>query len=310
MSDSFWLPKAGSTLAGPVDFAWNLVFWISVGFFTLVVGAMIFFVIRYRRRSEDEIPSGADHNTRLEVVWTLIPVAIVLGLFTAGFRGYLSAMVAPAESLEIGVTGEKWMWTFSYPDGTNSLNELRVPLNRPVKLILSSKDVIHSFFVPEFRIKRDAVPGRYTSIWFQATEPGEMNVLCTEYCGTGHSGMLAKLVVMPEAEFQKWLETGGGDKDLPPAELGAKLYAKMSCNTCHSTDGSVKTGPSFKGLYGHSVTLSDGSQVTADENYLRESITTPAAKVVQGFQPVMPVFKGLLDQKQIDALIAYIKTIH
>lgn len=309
MSDSFWLPKAGSTIARDVDFAWGLVFWVSVAFFVLVIGAMLWFVVRYRRRSEAEMPNAPDHNGRLEVIWTLIPIGIVMGLFVAGFRPYLSAAVAPAESLEINVTGERWLWTFSYPDGTTSVNELRVPKGRPVKLILSSKDVIHSFFVPEFRIKRDAVPGRYTSVWFEATDAGEMNVLCTEYCGTGHSNMLAKLVVMEEPQFKEWMASGGGDKDLPPAQQGEKLFSKMACNTCHSTDGSVKTGPSLKGIWGHEVTLADGSKVTVDENYVRESITNPTAKVVQGFQPVMPVFKGLLDEKQIDALVAYVKSL-
>jgi cytochrome c oxidase subunit 2 len=309
MSDSFWLPKAGSTLAGEIDFAWSLVFWIAVFFFVLVVTTMSVFVVRYRRRRDDEIPDAPTHSTRLEVIWTIIPIIIVVGLFTVGFRAFLASAVAPAESMEINVVGERWLWTFSYPDGTTSVNELRVPRGRPVKLILSSKDVIHSFFVPEFRIKRDAVPGRYTSIWFEATETGELDIYCTEYCGTGHSNMLARLVVMEEPDFKQWLETGGGDKDLPPAERGGQLFVKMACNTCHSTDGTAMTGPSLKGLFGKQVTLASGGSVAADENYLRESITNPAAKVVQGYQPVMPVFKGLLDQQQIDALVAYLKSL-
>lgn len=306
---SFWLPEAASTGAHAVDAGWNLVLWISAFFFVLVVGVMAFFVIRYRRRSESEIPDAPDHNTRLEILWTVIPIGIVLVLFGVGFKGFINQSVAPADSMDIYVTAERWMWTFTYPSGTTSVNELRVPVGRPVKLVLSSKDVIHSFYVPEFRIKKDAVPNSYTTVWFEATKTGEMTIDCAEYCGTGHSAMLGKLRVMPEKDFQEWLDSGGEEKGLSPVEQGAKIAAKLACMTCHSADGSAKTGPTWKGLFGHKVEMADGTAVTADEAYVRESITDPSAKVVKGYQPVMPVFKGLVTQKELDALTAYIKSL-
>jgi cytochrome c oxidase subunit 2 len=224
-----------------------------------------------------------------------------------GFRGYLKNAIAPAEAMEVSVTAERWLWTFTYANGTVSVNELHVPRARPVKLILSSRDVIHSFFVPELRVKRDAVPNSYSTLWFEATEVGEATIQCAEYCGTGHSAMLGRLVVQEEKDFNNWLETGGGGDKLPPAELGAKLFVKLACNTCHTTDGTPKTGPTFKGIFGSRVELADGKSVVVDEEYIRESITNPTAKIVRGFQPLMPVFKGLVTQKQIDGLVAFIK---
>jgi cytochrome c oxidase subunit 2 len=308
-SHSFWLPDAASTAAQQFDSGWNLVLWVAAFFFVLVVGAMSYFVIRYRRKSESEFPDAPDHNTRLEVVWTVIPIGIVLLLFGVGFKGYLNEQVAPADAMEIYVTAERWMWTFTYPSGSSSVNELRVPLGRPVKLVMSSKDVIHSFFVPELRLKKDVVPNSYTTLWFEATRTGEMTINCAEYCGTGHSAMLGKLVVLPAKDFTEWLETGGEEKGGSPVQQGEHLATRLACMTCHSADGSTNTGPSWKGLYGAKVELEDGATVTADESYLRESITDPNAKIVKGYQPLMPVFKGLVTQKQLDALVAYIKSV-
>ncbi|MGC4122231.1 MAG: cytochrome c oxidase subunit II [Myxococcales bacterium] len=306
---SFWLPEQASTVAGQVDAGWDLVLWVSAFFFVLVVGGMSFFAIRYRRRTEEELPNAPDHNTRIEIVWTAIPVAIVLVLFVVGFKGFLNQQIAPANALEVSVTAEKWMWTFAYPNGAISVNELKVPLGRPVKLVMSSKDVIHSFYVPEFRLKKDVVPSSYTTAWFEATELGLKTITCTEFCGTGHSAMRGKLEVMAEKDFNEWLESGAEEKDVPPVLAGEKLSTKLACTTCHTTDGKPGTGPTWKGLAEHDVQLADGSTVKADEQYLRESITDPNAKVVKGFQPVMPVFKGLVSQKQLDALVAYIKSL-
>lgn len=305
---TFWLPESASTAAREIDFGWNAVLAVSIFFFVLVMGAMIYFVIRYRRRG-DEIPSAPHESRKVEFIWTIIPIGIVTVLFFIGFRGYIDAMVAPADALEISVTAERWMWTFTYPEGQTSVNELHLPKDRPIKLVMSSKDVIHSFWIPEFRLKRDVLPGRYTTLWFEATRNGDWHVLCSEYCGTGHSAMLATVVVEEDSKFDKWLEESGGDKNAPPLERGQRLFTKMACNTCHSTDGAAKTGPSLKGIFEHEVKLASGDTVKADENYLRESMTNPSAKVVQGYQPVMPVFKGLLDQSQMDALITYIKSL-
>jgi len=308
-SPSFWLPEAASSSAGQVDAGWSLVLWVSAFFFVLVVGAMSYFALRYRRRSEREIPDAPDHSTRLEIAWTVIPVAIVMVLFVVGFKGFLHQQIAPAGAMEVSVTAEKWMWTFAYDNGAVSVNELRVPLGKPVKLVMSSKDVIHSFYVPEFRLKKDVVPNSYTTAWFEATELGEMTITCTEFCGTGHSAMTGKLLVMPQKDFEEWMASGGEEKGVEPAVAGARLATKLACVTCHSTDGKPGVGPTWKGLSGHEVKLADGSTVRADEEYLRESITDPNAKVVEGYQPVMPVFKGLVSQKQLDALVAYIKSL-
>jgi cytochrome c oxidase subunit 2 len=306
---SFWLPKQSSTLAPQVDGAYHTVLYISIAFFVLIITATTVFAVKYRRRRAGEKTSDISHSTSLEITWTTIPLVILLVLFGMGLDGYVNAAVAPAEALEVKVTAEKWLWTFTYPNGTTTVNELGVPKDRPVRLLMSSKDIVHSFFVPEFRVKQDVVPGAYTTTWFQATEAKEVAVLCAEYCGTGHSDMLAKVIVMEDAKFKDWLDKGGGAGDLPPAELGKKLFAQRNCATCHSLDGTRIQGPSLKGLFGRTEELADGSKVQVDENYFRESVFDPAAKVVKGYPASMPVFKGLLKDKEVDALIAYLKTV-
>jgi len=305
---SFWLPRQGSTLAERIDAGWAAAYWVSVLFFILVAGATVLFAIKYKRRTEHDKTSPIDHSTTVEVVWTLIPLAIVIALFFVGMRGYVHASVAPAESYEINVTGEMYLWTFTYPDGTTTVNELAVPRGRPVRLIMSSKDILHSFYIPEFRVKQDVVPGSYTSLWFEATETRETVLLCTEYCGSGHSDMLATVKVLEQSDFEKWLE-GNNNSDLPPEELGKLLFAKRSCATCHSLDGTRIQGPSLKGLFGREEELADGAKVIADENYFRESVFNPGGQVVRGYPPVMPSFKGLLKDKEVDALIAYLKSV-
>jgi cytochrome c oxidase subunit II len=308
---SFWLPRQSSTIAHEIDFAWDVVFWLSVLMFLVLMVPMFYFIYRYRRRSENDKVSQVSHNLRLEVAWTIIPTIIVLGLFGIGLKGYVMSAVAPAEALEIRTTAEMYMWTFQYPNGQVSVNELVLPKGRPVKFIMSSKDILHSFFIPEFRMKQDVVPGTYTTLWFEPTETRETVLFCTEYCGVGHSDMMATVKVLEGSEFDKWVETGEvpGQAPVPPAELGKRLFASRSCVTCHSLDGTRIQGPTFKGLFGRTEQLSDGSSVKVDENYIRESVLEPTKKVVQGYPPVMPTYKGLLKERDIDALIAYIKTI-
>ncbi|MFT3769860.1 MAG: cytochrome c oxidase subunit II [Minicystis sp.] len=307
---SFWMPKASSTTAGQVDWAFDVVLWICIIFFVGLMGAMFLFAYKYRRRKEGEKTSAVSHNTTLEITWTVLPLLLLGVLFLAGLRGYANALVAPAEAIEIKVTGAKWFWTFTYPNGYVASNTLVVPKDRPVKLLMSSQDVVHSFFVPEFRIKQDVVPGQYTTMWFQATEAKDVQVECAEYCGTSHSDMLATITVKPEAEFKEWLEKAGDEgKGLTPAEYGQKLYTSKNCFTCHSTDGSRIQGPTFKGVFGRSEALESGSAVTVDENYIRESLMEPNAKIVKGYPAVMPTYKGTLKDKEIDALIAYLKTV-
>ncbi len=314
--ESLWLPKASSTGAVSFDFAWDVVMVVSIAFFVLLMGMMTYFVIRYRRRSEYDVTSDRDHNTRLELLWTLVPLAICVALFFIGFKGYLSNAVAPAESYEIQVTAQKWSYTFTYPNGVVS-NELTVPAGRPVKMIMSSQDVIHGFFIPEFRIKRDIIPGLYTSVWFQATDPVETTLFCTQYCGgggegqqgSGHSGMWTRVHVLSGPDFDRWMLSQEDDPTKPPAEKGKKLYTARGCIGCHSLDGTRGNGPSFKGLFGRTETMTTGEKVVADENYLHESILQSQKRIVAGFGPIMPVFEGQISEKEVGYLIAFIKSV-
>lgn len=304
---SFQLPEQASTLAPEVDWLYDFIYWFSLISFVLIVGLMVFFIFRYRRRpGVKAAPTG--HNTALELAWTFAPLILLVMVFHWGFRGYVYALVVPDNAIEIRVRAEQWKWEFEYPNGRRENGVLVVPINRPVRLVMSSKDVIHSFFVPSFRVKKDAVPGMYTTLWFQATKLGEFDVFCTEYCGTSHSGMLAKIrVVGPEEEWPPRPRPNPGES---PADWGRRMFAQNNCNTCHSLDGSRIAGPSFKGLWGRQETLVNGQTVEVDANYVRESILQPQAKVVAGYSNVvMPTFAGALNDEQIDAMIEFIKTV-
>jgi cytochrome c oxidase subunit 2 len=305
---SFQLPAPMSTGAPEVDWLYYAIYWFSVLFTVAITVTMIYFVVKYRRRKGDRLEAPG-HYTRLELFWTITPIFFIIVLFHLGFQGYIHNSIAAEDALEIRVRGRKWLWEFEYPNGMRETSNLKVPINRPVKLILSSDDVLHSFFIPAFRLKKDAVPGMYSSIPFEANVLGDAQVFCAEYCGTSHSGMLATIKVVTQEEFDKFLKEG--DKkpdDLTPAQWGEKLFAKNACPTCHSRDGSASPGPTFKGVYGRRETLASGQSVEVDENYIRESILKPQAKVVQGYTNViMPAF--VLTDPQLDALIAYLKTI-
>jgi cytochrome c oxidase subunit II len=306
-----WLPPQGTEVASDVDRLFNFVLGVSVAFFLLVMSLLVLFVLRYRRRGRAATSSepSPSHNTALEVTWTAIPVLLVLVIFAWGFKLYLDINTVPEDAYEIQVTGQKWKWLFTYPNGHVDEN-LHVPVDTPVRLVMTSEDVIHGFFIPAFRIKHDVVPGRYARLWFKAREPGEYQVFCTQYCGAGHSEMLAKVVVHPPGGFDRWLATEANILNtLPPAEAGERLYKMRGCAQCHSVDGKAGTGPTFLGLFGEPVPLTTAASVPADENYIRESILDPQAKVVAGFQPVMPTFKGRLKDAEITDLIAYLKTL-
>lgn len=302
------MPPQASTIAPHVDALYYFIFWGCAAFFVLIVALSIFFVIKYRRREGVVQEPRSYHNTPLELTWTIVPTILVMIVFVWGFKGYMVAAVSPANALEYNVVGKRWLWEIKDPNGASSLNEMTVPVHQPVKLILRSEDLIHSFFVPAFRIKQDVIPNRYNTLWFEATAVGDYDIFCTEYCGTGHSQMLGKVHVVGPEDWQKYLDaTGGRPGDVPLEDWGKQLYTQKACVTCHSLDGTVKTGPSFKGLFGHTVTLADGSTVTADEEYIHNSIVNPKGQVVQGFEPVMPTFTGLLSPDDIDALVAFIK---
>jgi len=307
---SSWVPPEASTVARETDSL--IIFIANAGaiLFVALTLVSLYYLWKYRRTGEKPtFTSPISHNNRLEIIWTLIPTVLVFMIFFWGFRSYMDMRVVPANSMQIKVTGKKWFWAFDYPSGTNSVNELVVPVGKPIKALISSTDVIHSFYIPAFRIKMDAVPNRYTTVAFTPTEVGTYDIFCAEYCGTSHSGMIGKVHVKTEAEYKKWLEEAESGGKMAPAEFGAKLYVSRACATCHSIDGSANTGPTWKGIFGKKHKMADGSEVLVDENYIRQSILEPNAKVVAGYQPVMPTYQGLLKDKQIDALIEYIKTL-
>jgi cytochrome c oxidase subunit 2 len=283
--------------------------WIGIFFFVLITVLTFWFVWKYRARPGHREEATAEHNQALEITWTVIPILIVIWIFWEGFTGFLNLATPPQNAYNVQVLGQKWSWNFTYPNGAVDGN-LHVPVDVPVRLTMTSQDVIHSLFIPHFRVKRDAVPGRYTTLWFQATSPGEYQIFCAEYCGTSHSNMLAKVVVHPPGEFEKWVEEAANFVDkMPPAEAGLKLYQQRGCQQCHSADGKGGTGPTFKGIWGHQQLLTDGSKVLVDENYVRESILAPQAKIAAGFEPVMPTYQGRIKDKEITALIEYLKTL-
>jgi cytochrome c oxidase subunit 2 len=305
----FFFPAPTSTTAESVDALFYFILGVSIVFFAIIVGAMLLFVIRYRARPGATPQASPSHNNLLELTWTAIPCLIVAAIFFWGFTGYLNMRQAPDDSYEIQVTAKKWSWSFGYPNGHVD-NNLHVPLDRPVRLVMSSDDVIHSLYIPAFRLKMDLIPGRYSSTWFEADTPGDYTLFCTEYCGTQHSNMLAKVVVHPPGEFEKWLENAANFmEDLTPVEAGEILYVRRGCVQCHSVDGSAKVGPSFQAVFGTEQVLTDGSKIIVDENYLRESILEPQAKIRAGYKPVMPTYQGQLKDEELAALIAYIKSL-
>lgn len=304
------MPRQASTLAPGIDNLFWFITVINAFFFFLIAFLIVFFVKRYRRRSPDEITPHITHNQKLEIAWSVIPLFILIIIFFWGFHGYVAAQVAPANAIEIQAVGKKWVWQFEYPDGIRTLNDIHVPVNRPVRIVMNSEDVIHSFFIPTFRVKKDVLPGRYTEVWFTATQPGMHQVFCSEYCGKGHSDMLARIYVDDEAAYQKWLVEGDESlKTMPLPELGKMVHENRGCATCHSLDGSRGQGPSWRGIFGQVHQMTDGSQVKVDENYIRESILEPNNKVLTGYEPVMPTFKGMLRDREVLGAIEFIKQL-
>ncbi len=313
---STWIPESASNLAASVDNITLFVTVVSVFFFVLISVVLVVFSIKYRRKSEDQQTSYITHNLVFETIWTIIPTILLMVIFAWGWIAFKELRNPPAEAVDVNLTAKQWLWEFSYLDGRKSLNELFVQQNKPVRLIMRSDDVLHSFFVPQFRVKQDILPGNYTQLWFTPTKVGTFDLLCAEYCGSGHSQMLAKVTVLSPEAFARW-EKGDEFADqgmavaavVSPAELGKDLYSQRGCLACHSIDGKEVIGPTFKNLYGKTETLADDSTVLVDENYLMESIYEPNAKMVKGYPPTMPSFKGILTEKEVTAIIEYIKTL-
>jgi cytochrome c oxidase subunit 2 len=316
------LPRQMSTLAASIDEMYYFIFWVSVFFFVAIIGVALWCIWKYRAsKHPHSTPPG--HHDVLELFWTFAPLLLLIPMFHYGFKGYVKAMVAPDDAIEMRVRGKQWAWDFYYPGDTEaSPSEMVVPVSRPVKMVMSSQDVLHSFFIPEFRVKRDLVPGMYSSVWFEALETtstynakdnkvtGEpLDLFCTEYCGTSHSQMLAKIHIVSDADYAAFIE--GKDRapeGKPLAEVGEELFKKNACGTCHTVTGAPLVGPSFKGLWGKNESFEDGSTNAIDENYVRQSILQPQAKIVKGYAgKVMPAF--VLKDWKIDALIAYIKSV-
>ncbi|MCA9507232.1 MAG: cytochrome c oxidase subunit II [Myxococcales bacterium] len=309
------MPEPVSDHAAALDsLFWFLVITCSILFLSVIV-PMVLIIFRYRRKKPHQrAESQKDHNFWLESAWTFLPFIYLTVLFVWGFKQYIDIYVPPHDAMELRVVGQKWQWSIDYPKDEISVagvgTEVYVPVNTPVKLVMSSQDVIHSFFIPNLRIKQDVVPGSYTTLWFNAHKPGTYPILCAEYCGDLHSQMLAKLVVVPANVYSNWVEQQkAANLDMPLPELGKKLYTKLGCVACHSIDGSIKLAPSFKDLYGRKEELSTGAFVTVNDEYIRQSILTPQKQITKGFPPIMPTFQGRVNEREISGIIAYIKSL-
>jgi cytochrome c oxidase subunit 2 len=300
-------PEAASTMATRVDALYFFLIGLTAFFSLLIAGLIVTYAIRYRRRTPDGIGARIHGGLVLEITWTVIPLLITMVIFVWGASVFFAMSRPPDETLNVYVVGKQWMWKFQHLDGQREINELHVPVGRAVKLIMTSEDVIHDVFVPAFRVKADVIPGRYTNIWFEPTKPGTYHLFCAEYCGTRHSGMIGRVVVMEPNEYQTWLS--GGVQEGSLASAGEKLFADLACNTCHRADAQGR-GPVLQNLFGRTVALQSGETVVADEAYIRESILTPATKVVAGFQPIMPAFQGLVSEEGLLELIEYVKSLH
>ncbi len=299
-------PESASTTAGQVDTLFIVLLVLASSIALVIAALIIYFGVKYRRRSEDEIPEQREGSVRLELAWTVIPLGVALFFYVWAAKTYVQGAQPPADTTDITVVAKQWMWEFQHAGGQRELNEVHVPVGRPIKFTMISQDVIHSLFIPDFRVKQDVLPGRYTTLWFQVTTPGKFHLFCTQYCGTSHANMTAWVIALPPAEFEAWLQ--GGSAAESPATAGAQLFQRYGCNSCHRSDVPGRA-PALEGVYGKPVQLQTGGTVIADDAYLHESIINPEAKIVAGYQPIMPSFRDQLSEDQILQIIAYIKSL-
>jgi len=305
MTDFPLFPEQASSVAPLVDGLF-LFLVVVTGAVSLLIWLVIFyFAIKYRRRPDNELAQEQEPPAILEMTWTVVPLIIFIGIFVAGAWVFLRMQVVPRNALEVYATGRQWMWKFQHPTGQREINELHVPVGRAVKITMASEDVIHSLWFPAFRMKADVLPNRYRTLWFQATKTGRFHIFCAEYCGTSHSGMIGSVIVMEPTDYQRWL-AGGTEGSL--ASQGETLFQKYACNTCHMDNGTGR-GPVLAGAYGKTRPLADGTNVVIDDNYIRESILRPQAKIAAGFQPVMPTFQGQVSEEDLIRLLAYVKSL-
>jgi len=299
-------PDQASTLAPRVDALYGYLLMVTA-IFTLLIFLAIVFLALYYRRAAGRHQRGAHHGRlwMLEAAWILVPLVLVMAMFVWGAEVFFDMRTMPADAVELQVVGKQWMWKIQHPQGRSEINELHVPIGRPIVLRMISEDVIHSFYIPAFRVKMDVLPERYSTLWFEATQPGTYYLFCAEYCGTGHAAMSGRVYAMQPAEYAQWL---AGSDAKPVATAGEELFTRFRCHTCHH-QGSQPRCPPLENLYGNPVQLDNGQIVTADEAYLRESILKPTAKVVAGYQPVMPTYESQLTEEQIFQLVDYIKSL-
>jgi len=306
MFDNFPLwPAGASNHALPVDLVYIFLVVLSAVMTLAIFAAIAIFGVKYRRRHDREAHQ-IEGSLILEITWSVIPLGIFMVIFGWGAVIYFHMRTPPRDATEVYVVGKQWMWKVQHQEGQREINELHVPVDRDIKLIMTSQDVIHSFFIPAFRIKQDVIPGRYTTLWFRATTPGTYHLFCAQFCGTDHSGMIGQVVVMNPADYQTWMSGGTVSGSL--AQNGETMFQQLGCSTCHRFDVQGR-GPNLKSVYGKPVQLQDGRNVLADDNYVRESILNPTAKIVSGFQPIMPSFQGQVSEEQLNALVAYVKSL-
>lgn len=299
-------PEAASSFASEVDALYLFIVAVSAFFTVAVSAAVVFFAFRYRRKHPEEIGAHIEGSLPLELLWSIIPTIISMVMFAWGAKLFYEIRRPPAEAMQIYAVGKQWMWKFQHTGGQREINELHVPVGRPIKVLVTSEDVLHDLYFPSFRTKIDAIPGRYQPLWFEATKPGRYHIFCAEYCGTKHSGMIGTVIVMEPQQYQDWLAGGGSEGTM--AERGAKLFNDLACNTCHLDSGQGR-GPSLKDIVGKPVELAGGQTAIVDEGYLRESILNSQAKIVKGFTPLMPTFQGLVSEEGLAALIEHIKSL-
>jgi cytochrome c oxidase subunit 2 len=299
-------PEQASTMAPRVDALYFFLVAVSVFFSVLIASLILYFTVRYRRHGEHQIGAPIEGNLALEVLWCVIPLGISIIVFVWGASIYFSMATPPAGALNIYVVAKQWMWKFQHIDGQSEINELHVPVGRPVRLTMTSEDVIHDLFVPAFRVKTDVIPGRYSTLWFEVTQPGRYRLFCAEYCGTQHSHMTGQVVAMEPAEYAAWL--GGGPATASLADLGSQVFQAQNCFTCHRA-GAGALGPPLDGIFGQPRELATGEVMIADEDYLREAILNPAAKLLRGFKPLMTPYQGRVTDDQVIQLIEYIKSL-
>ena len=314
---SYLLPSAGSDHARHVDTLFMAILGLNVFFFLLIALLALYCVVKFKRK-EGVVTPYITHNLALELIWSVIPTFMVIGVFFWGAVGFLDSRVPPDNAMEISVTGRKWSWAFEYPDGSKFVNEIHIPANKPVKFTITSDDVLHDFFVPGMRVKHDAIPQRYDAVWFTPTSTGKFNIACTQYCGKDHSKMRGMITVEDQASYDKWLLEGPPEWDemlkteAGAVQLGKLTYENKGCNSCHSVDGSkvANGGPTWKGIWGRSEKFQDGGTVVVDEAYVRESVNEPSKHVVAGYENIMPSFGGgLIRDKEMKGLLAYMRSL-